>query len=170
MNPLKSLARGTYRGINSIGSAIGNAFNPAIPYTPMQQSPAPMQKRTPLTLTNPTAPPTVGFHRTLPNIPSYKKGGKVEKTGLAYLHKGETVIPKDMDYKEKFFKSVQNYGEQHPYFHSREMNQWRKNNKKGDPDVYAKARTKAMNKKIESEGDGKRMSRGQENLKGKELN
>lgn len=24
---------------------------------------------------------------------SYKKGGKVKKTGLAYMHKGEKVIP-----------------------------------------------------------------------------
>jgi len=27
--------------------------------------------------------------------PSYKKGGKVKKTGLALLHKGEIVIPKN---------------------------------------------------------------------------
>lgn len=27
-------------------------------------------------------------------IESYKKGGKVKRTGLAYLHKGEVVIPK----------------------------------------------------------------------------
>ena len=27
-------------------------------------------------------------------IPSYKKGGVVRKTGLAYVHKGEAVIPK----------------------------------------------------------------------------
>ena len=26
--------------------------------------------------------------------PSYKKGGKVKKTGLARLHKGEMVVPK----------------------------------------------------------------------------
>ena len=28
------------------------------------------------------------------NVDSYKKGGMVKKTGLAYLHKGEMVIPK----------------------------------------------------------------------------
>lgn len=28
------------------------------------------------------------------NIPSYKKGGKVRRTGLARVHKGERVIPK----------------------------------------------------------------------------
>lgn len=28
------------------------------------------------------------------NIPSYKKGGIVKKTGLALVHKGERVIPK----------------------------------------------------------------------------
>lgn len=28
------------------------------------------------------------------NIPSYKKGGNVKKTGMAYLHKGERVITK----------------------------------------------------------------------------
>lgn len=27
-------------------------------------------------------------------FPSYKKGGKVRKTGLALLHKGEKVIPR----------------------------------------------------------------------------
>lgn len=27
------------------------------------------------------------------SIPSYKKGGKVKKTGLALVHKGEKVIP-----------------------------------------------------------------------------
>lgn len=26
-------------------------------------------------------------------IPSYKKGGKIRKTGLVYMHKGEKVIP-----------------------------------------------------------------------------
>jgi hypothetical protein len=26
-------------------------------------------------------------------IPSYKKGGKIRKTGLAYMHKGEKVTP-----------------------------------------------------------------------------
>lgn len=26
-------------------------------------------------------------------VPSYKRGGKVKKTGLAYVHKGEKVIP-----------------------------------------------------------------------------
>lgn len=37
-------------------------------------------------------------------IPSYKSGGKVKETGLALVHKGETVIPakeKDMDEKPK---------------------------------------------------------------------
>jgi hypothetical protein len=27
-------------------------------------------------------------------VPSYKRGGKVRKTGLARLHKGEYVVPK----------------------------------------------------------------------------
>jgi hypothetical protein len=27
-------------------------------------------------------------------IPSYKKGGKIKKTGLAFVHKGERVVPK----------------------------------------------------------------------------
>jgi hypothetical protein len=27
-------------------------------------------------------------------VPSYKRGGKVRKTGLAKLHKGEVVVPK----------------------------------------------------------------------------
>jgi hypothetical protein len=29
----------------------------------------------------------------LSQVPSYKRGGKVKKTGLAYVHKGEKVIP-----------------------------------------------------------------------------
>jgi hypothetical protein len=28
------------------------------------------------------------------DIPSYKKGGKVRRTGLAFVHKGERVVPK----------------------------------------------------------------------------
>lgn len=27
-------------------------------------------------------------------VPSYKKGGKIRKTGLAFVHKGERVVPK----------------------------------------------------------------------------
>jgi hypothetical protein len=27
------------------------------------------------------------------DVPSYKRGGKVKKTGLAYVHRGETVVP-----------------------------------------------------------------------------
>lgn len=27
------------------------------------------------------------------DVPSYKKGGKIKKTGLAYMHKGEKVTP-----------------------------------------------------------------------------
>lgn len=27
-------------------------------------------------------------------IPSYKKGGKIRKTGIAFVHKGERMIPK----------------------------------------------------------------------------
>jgi len=34
-------------------------------------------------------------------IPSYRKGGKVRKTGLAYMHKGEKVIPKHKVAKRK---------------------------------------------------------------------
>lgn len=36
-----------------------------------------------------TSPKQIGA-----NIPSYKKGGKVRRTGLARVHKGERVIPK----------------------------------------------------------------------------
>lgn len=38
--------------------------------------------------------PSRGPLKSLLSIPSYKKGGKVKKTGLARLHKGERVIPK----------------------------------------------------------------------------
>lgn len=34
-------------------------------------------------------------------IPSYKKGGKVKKTGLALVHKGEKVVPKDKALRNK---------------------------------------------------------------------
>jgi len=34
-------------------------------------------------------------------FPSYKKGGVVRKTGLVYVHKGETVIPKSKAKKAK---------------------------------------------------------------------
>ena len=40
-------------------------------------------------------------------IPSYKKGGKIHKTGLARLHKGERVIPKSKVHKvEKAMRKV----------------------------------------------------------------
>lgn len=46
----------------------------------------------------PTTMPTRHARRDEPtapsNVDSYKKGGMVKKTGLAYLHKGEMVIPK----------------------------------------------------------------------------
>ena len=32
----------------------------------------------------------------LPDLKAYKKGGLVPKTGAAYLHKGEMVIPKHL--------------------------------------------------------------------------
>ncbi len=35
-----------------------------------------------------------GMMKHLQDIDSYKTGGTVKKTGLAYLHKGETVVPK----------------------------------------------------------------------------
>lgn len=38
--------------------------------------------------------------RNLTTFDSYKKGGKVKKTGLALLHKGEMVIPKKKFIKE----------------------------------------------------------------------
>jgi hypothetical protein len=31
--------------------------------------------------------------QTMPNLPSYKHGGRVKKTGLALLHRGEFVVP-----------------------------------------------------------------------------
>ena len=39
-------------------------------------------------------------------VDSYKKGGMVKKTGLAYLHKGEMVVPKkDVNKVKKAMKS-----------------------------------------------------------------
>lgn len=38
-------------------------------------------------------------------VPSYKRGGKVRKTGLARLHKGEQVIPAKEARKKKRGKS-----------------------------------------------------------------
>lgn len=41
-------------------------------------------------------------------IPAYKKGGKVRKTGLALVHKGERVIPKNKVAKaDKAMKKMQ---------------------------------------------------------------
>ncbi len=42
-------------------------------------------------------------------IPNYRKGGKVKKTGLALVHKGERVIP-----KEKSRKSAAKLMQKHP--------------------------------------------------------
>ena len=42
----------------------------------------------------------------LPGLPKYKKGGLVPKTGPAYLHKGEMVIPKHL--VSKLSKSLKN--------------------------------------------------------------
>lgn len=47
------------------------------------------QLNTNRTIANKIAP---GFMKGYENIDSYKKGGKVKKTGLAYLHKGERVL------------------------------------------------------------------------------
>lgn len=41
-----------------------------------------------------------GFGR-VSKVPSYKKGGTVKKTGLALVHKGETVVPKKMTKEQK---------------------------------------------------------------------
>lgn len=38
---------------------------------------------------------------TVIGAPSYKKGGTVKKTGLALVHKGEKVIPKNKVEKKK---------------------------------------------------------------------
>ena len=44
-------------------------------------------------LPRPVFAPGGGSMLRRPGIASYKKGGKVKKTGLAYMHKGEKVIP-----------------------------------------------------------------------------
>lgn len=41
--------------------------------------------------------------------PAYKKGGKVKKTGLAKVHKGEFVLTKDQAKKVKKGKSGWKY-------------------------------------------------------------
>lgn len=44
---------------------------------------------------NPRAEPNLNRRAgSLPPLPEYKKGGKVKKTGMAKVHKGEVVIPK----------------------------------------------------------------------------
>jgi hypothetical protein len=47
------------------------------------------------------------FVRNIYKVPSFKKGGKVKKTGLAYVHKGEKVIPKNKVKKVK--KALKKY-------------------------------------------------------------
>jgi hypothetical protein len=41
------------------------------------------------------ADPVAGPATPTGKIPSYKKGGRVKATGLAKLHKGERVVPKN---------------------------------------------------------------------------
>jgi hypothetical protein len=164
MNPLQRLAVNTYKGINNIGKSLSpsSMYNPI----PLSQIPAYNQKpavqplQTKLNLTN---PPTQSFHQNLKGIPSYKKGGKVEKTGLAYLHKGETVIPKNM-YRDITSK----YKKEHPNSTVHGVHEVTRG--KGDPDVYAKARSKALSNKVEDEKVTKRYSKKEENLKGKNKN
>ena len=59
----------------------------------------------------PSSVPSVSssFQNMRPNLPglkAYKKGGLVSKTGPAYLHKGEMVIPKHL--VSKLSKSLKN--------------------------------------------------------------
>ena len=45
--------------------------------------------------------PIAGFMSHYKDIDSYKKGGTVKKTGLAYVHKGEKIIPRSKALKKK---------------------------------------------------------------------
>lgn len=49
-------------------------------------------------------------------MPSYKKGGKVKKTGLAKVHKGERVLTKEQSAKfekaKKSFFGIKKYGKE----------------------------------------------------------
>lgn len=59
----------------------------------------------------PPSIPSVGsvfqnMRPNLPGLPKYKKGGLVSKTGPAYLHKGELIVPKHL--VSKLSKSLKN--------------------------------------------------------------
>lgn len=105
MNPLQKLASSTYRGANRIGKSVGDEFAPAGAVFKDMMAPSTPSVRTPTTS---GVQPITGLRDSLSgrggalggmmkryqNIQSYKKGGTVKKTGLAYLHKGETVVTK----------------------------------------------------------------------------
>ncbi len=49
--------------------------------------------------------PIVTDDKKKEKVPSYKKGGKVKKTGLALVHKGERIVPKKkVESVEQFMK------------------------------------------------------------------
>lgn len=109
-NALNNVASGVYKGVNKVGSAIGNAWGsvngglrggaPSMTSTPRPTTnTASRMSNNPITklrdnVAASSTNPASGFMQHYKDIDSYKKGGKVKKTGLAYLHKGEKVIPK----------------------------------------------------------------------------
>lgn len=106
MNPLQKLASSTYRGANRIGKSVGDEFAPAGAVFKDMMAPRTPSVHTPTT--SGVQPVTSlrdslsgrggalgGMMKHYQNIQSYKKGGTVKKTGLAYLHKGETVVTKE---------------------------------------------------------------------------
>lgn len=44
------------------------------------------------------------------------------------IQRNATSILKELQRRELYLRSVQNFGEQHPYFHSDEMKEYRKRN------------------------------------------
>lgn len=112
MNPLQKLASSTYRGANRIGKSVSDEFAPAgvlfkdmmAPRTPSVSTPVTsgVQPATQLRDNLSSRSGALGgMMKRYKDIDSYKKGGTVKKTGLAYLHKGETVIPTNMKYPTK---------------------------------------------------------------------
>lgn len=80
MTPARNAIRGAGQ---SIGGAIGGAIYKAFP----------KQKATLDNIADFASKPQPSIAQRM-GIQSYRKGGKVRETGLAYLHKGERVLNK----------------------------------------------------------------------------
>ena len=89
----------------AVRGKMGSADNPHIPYNKPNPPKAGMGSVGGGLKPNPPNPPKTGIgsadskNKTRPGmignpkVPQYKKGGRVRKTGVALVHKGEYVVP-----------------------------------------------------------------------------